>query len=848
MNDRLFSYGAWSVPRLAAMAILLSGTFARADSRVSYTALSDAARASGQLSRYDGAAATSGTLQLGDYRLAWSVPQTARAYDVIPIRYTLRQPAGNRRAAVEAVAFEDPAKVGDRPLYDLAIPGAMGINVEYLGHVRASYAPDQYVPLTADPKSPISPFPPYVRDAAALTSTIRAGDLLWFHFRLTNTGDTILDPEGFGASFVEATISKLGAAGGTEWTAGTVNLYERHLNYLYPGESVELWVNFHCAKDAGGRNRGLSPGDYRIDFNVICRLHAHWNWGSNIWGGTPYARLSVPIKVTDAGGQTPVRPTYTVLDSTEKMPGYFDRFEEFMTAFRIHQPVAAAQPANDTVYLQVAPWTRQVTLKLILTDPKQIAVVRVPIAVGEETLRIKYNPDNVMTIKKNGREEPVIVAQALPGMREGIQLGPYPEQHMRQAIREMKALGVNLFANSSAGWWIPEVTGRKTVEMHSACYKFWYDVLMREEGLTALGWSVYPPTEPSWYQHVAPLLGHPLNYQIQADTHGYGQWVDPADPAVPKMIAAWAKFNYARWGDTWFKTRDGRMPIDIEDTWGWMRDDINIRNARGPLTCKRFQEWLNNKYKTCETLNAAWGTHYTAFSQINPEAGQGIEGDGMAHGPVYNKPENPFHDWSKPAEDWDVFRTELRLDIYRQANALLRKSIPNGELSLRCEGATMIVAGDPRSAAAHGRHAYYSQRRNALVQDAVRRAGVLHFFSDYTTLPYTDAEWRSGMREMVGAGIIPAFLPQFDHMRDILLNSDYGRAYQMHYHLDQPQRGLMIHCLTAAYPWWKATYEEGGAPGIAWSDYLCDGFATETQKRELRLLRDQFDRLSASSR
>ena len=103
-------------------------------------------------------------------------------------------------------------------------------------------------------------------------------------------------------------------------------------------------------------------------------------------------------------------------------------------------------------------------------------------------------------------------------------------------------------------------------------------MLIREEGLTALGWSVYPPTGPSWYHYAAPLLGPDFHYQTQRSPQGaYGsnEWVDPADPATPQMIAAWTKFNYDRWGDLWFKTRDGRMPIDIEDTWGWVRDDIN---------------------------------------------------------------------------------------------------------------------------------------------------------------------------------------------------------------------------------------------------------------------------------
>jgi len=46
---------------------------------------------------------------------------------------------------------------------------------------------------------------------------------------------------------------------------------------------------------------------------------------------------------------------------------------------------------------------------------------------------------------------------------------------------------------------------------------------------------------------------------------------------------------------------------------------------------------------------------------------------------------------------------------------------------------------------------------------------------------------------------------------------------------------------TALYPWFKATYEEGGIPGILWEDYQCDGFATETQKREMRIFRERLE-------
>jgi hypothetical protein len=428
-------------------------------------------------------------------------------------------------------------------------------------------------------------------------------------------------------------------------------------------------------------------------------------------------------------------------------------------------------------------------------------------------------------------------------MRAGFQLGPYPEKYMKDDIREMKALGVNVVVNTAGGWWIPEISGRKGVELFSAQYKYWYDVLMRKHGMKCLGWSVYPPSGTGWYDYMEPLVGEKLNYTLADQTYSNHPGVDMADPAVPKMIAAWTKFQYERWGDYWFRAKDGRIPIDIEDSWGWMRDDINIRYMLGAISIGKFQNWVKAKYGTIEETNKAWNSSYKSFDEIDPQANQGAEDNNPQILPVYNNLDNPFHDWSAAVNDWDVFRTELRMEIYKETNRLLREFLPGAEIAVRTEGANIVVEGDAKSDSMHWRHVFYSQRRNAMVFDVVKKADTLHFYSDYTTLPYTVAEWRQGMREMVDAGVIPMFLPQFDHMRDIMLNPYYGREYQMHYNLDAPSKGIMIHSLMAAYPWWKATYEEGGAPGIIWADYLCDGFATETQKRELKLLTKHFAKM-----
>ncbi|MEN6415228.1 MAG: beta-galactosidase [Armatimonadota bacterium] len=797
---------------------------------VSYTALSDAAKASGQLSLYKDGKVKRGSVKLGGYVLDYSVPQTARAYDVIPIQYTLRQPAGARRVAVEAVGFEDNKNASGKALYDMAIPGDLRVKVDYLGSVCADRLDGDYIPLSADPKTPVSPFPPYKRQSLVCSSTIKESETVWFKFRLTNTGNTILDPEGFGAWFQEPRLVKLGNDGSEKWSLGTVNIYQRQLRYLYPGDSEEMWVNFFSPNIGGDYTLGLVEGHYRIDLKFLYRWYSKYHWGINIWGGKEFAQFELPINVTEFGANTPVNSQMRYAEPEENMPGYFESFEEFMSSFRIWSGVSKPTVQRGVIYLQVAPWTKQVTMKLILTDPRKIAVATTPIQITDETLKIEYNPKNVMVVDDNGTERPAVIAQAMPGMRSGFQLGPYPEEHMLREIEEMKSLGVNVIANTSGNWYLSEMIGRKWADLSSACYKYWYDALVRKVGMKLLGWSIYPPSSPSWYENVGPLLGKDISYTIIGGGYNNAtECVDLGDPIVSEVIAAWAKYNYARWGDVWFQTKDGRIPVDVEDTWGWMRDDINDRYPLGPLALNRFRDWVKSRYGTIEKTNEAWGSDYKDFAGIDPQTDQKV-----------------FFDWNRANEDWDTFRTQLRMEIYRKADEIIRKTIPQAELSPRCEGANLTIKADGKSPDMHLRHVYYSQRRNAMLQDVVNAENVIHFFSDYTTMPYTVNEWRQAMREMVSAGIMPMFMPQFDHMRDVLLNPYYGQEYQTHYNLDAPSNGIVVHCLMAAYPWWKATYEEGGAPGIIWSDYLCDGFATQTQKQELKLLKDNFDKMIIS--
>ena len=98
----------------------------------------------------------------------------------------------------------------------------------------------------------------------------------------------------------------------------------------------------------------------------------------------------------------------------------------------------------------------------------------------------------------------------------------------------------------------------------------------------------------------------------------------------------------------------------------------------------------------------------------------------------------------------------------------------------------------------------------------------------------------------VSQGIIPAWLPQFDNMRDIAINPKYGTDYQVNLNSDQPVKGAMMHVLSPIYPWYQAVIEEGGIPGLLWEDLECDGFVTETQERELIFYKEKMDEFLSS--
>lgn len=821
--------------------------------KVNYTKLSDEAKRIGQLDFYNNIPKTKGSITMEGYQLDYSVPSTVRAYDSIPITYTLTQKPGIMPIDkyISAVAYEDSKKAKNRNLYDMTIPGRLEVKIEYLGNTSADYDDTNYPYLTPDPKEakPLD-FMPLKRYDFVKSSTAKAADCVWFKFKVTNTGNTILDPEGFGKDFGYGTIVKLKADGSTpEWETpcSTINEYDRHLNYIYPGDSWTFWVQFNCSKYLGWPGRQLTEGEYKIKYSMLYKYNREYNYNLNVWHGREFAYLEVPISVKKDAVITPINAKSVNTDKSEKMPAYFNKFEEFMTSFNYYDKEDKRQVISDTIYLQVAPWSNEIVLKL-LAGNNQIKTARIPVNMNLDTLDIKKNPNNPMVITNaDGTQEAAIVAQAMPGMRSNFQLGPYPENHMEDEIAEMKDLGVNLIANTSGSWWIAEVSGQQAkdhiLEPCKIGYRYWYDYLMRKYDMKAIGWSIYPPSHTFYLENANAAFNTNLTYSPNPNTYPQKTpGIDLGDPAIPKLLGIWSKYTYDRWGDYWFTDTSNKTAVDCEDTWGWMRMDINNRLNLGAIGTEKFRTWLKNKYTTIDAVNTAWKSNFADFNAIDPDKVNSFVENKEAQ-EFYNASDPIFHDWTPAMEDLDIFRTQLRMDTYSEANKLIHEFLPTGQIGIRTEGANIIAKGDPKSDNYDMRHIYYSQRRDATVYDIVKESQAIHSYSDYTTILYTISDWRRMTKESTEAGVINAPLPTFAGMRDVLINDFYGKDYQVSYNLDTPKKGMMIHAIQSAYPVWKAIYEEGGAPGTIWADYLCDGFVTETQKKEIKLLSEHLKSL-----
>jgi Beta-galactosidase len=827
------------------------------DGGLIYDPLTREAQKTGEL-RDPGVATEKRSLTLGDARLEVSIPPTARAYEVVPVPYQLF-PGRNTTlpAAVEAVGFEDEDKRQGRDLFDLSLPGKIDFKVDYLGSATAHLLPAEKHNITADFSDTPKRYPNFTVQPMVQSGIVEAGDLVWFKFRLTNTGNTIMDGQGLGGALLSPKLLRKDADGTYKQFATTYNLYYRILDYWYPGKTWEPWIIFNIPK-AGepAEYYALEPGDYKIQIDVVFRSYQTPDTAIDEWAGPVVYSWEQPLTVAAKPAAAPVLAGAKLPapeDIPNKLPKFIHTFEQFMTAFDCYTQfpsatasdgnAASPSPIKGVLHLQVAPWTKQVVVRLMTGSPPAVTTAAIPIEVDSKSLSIKL-PAHLphVVFDASGKPQPIFQTQTMADMRTNVQLGPHPEKYIRDELSEMKELGVNVLQTTSMPWEFDDST-KPTFNFAGDALNYSLD-LARQDKLPVGVWGQYPfdratiGTIATWisgkdYAHLWPVQGTSYASSSQLD------------PRLAEANGVAVLYNFDRWGDLFNQESNGNVPINIEDTRGWLRDDINIRYPVGVDATFAFRKWLKARYTDIATLNKAWGTSFASFTAIDPET-HVPDASGVNWG--YGDNSNPFHDWTPAVEDFDIWRTLVRVKNYRDLISAISPKIPNAKMEVRTEGGNAFIAGiDPETPNAHFRHAYYNQRRIGGIAEILDASGVIAYHGDYTTVPYTPSELRFITRTAVAQGITPAYLPQFNDMRDIAINDKIGRSYQTSYNLDTPQKGFMMHVLTASYPWYQIMLEEGAIPGILWEDYQCDGYVTETQKQELQFYQQKLNEALAKN-
>jgi len=814
------------------------------DGGLIYNPLSREASKTGQLKKYEYANLSKGTIMLGQNKLEYSVPKDADAYDVVPVKYKLTVNDYNGDAFhVEATAFEDEARRNAADIYDLNLPGRVDVTYEYLGCVTADYdlnkrpVFDTNASLTGNfNDTQQGTLYPSSGDKPLMKSgNLKSSDLMWFKFKYTNTGNTVLDSEGNGTfKFIPVLYRKNGAVYQEYCQPG--NLFYPLTEYIYPGESRNVYFEYTSRLP----EYRLPQGEYEIRLlgDVINVQDSHGDEGApNMWSGIFPTISHFYFSVSDNASVT--SPRAIVKDKLSNIPRnkWVHRFEEFMSSHDSLLDTVEDGVYEDTMFVQVAPWSTNITLKLINGDKQEIKTVTLPLKVDTNAVKIDFNSANNNFVMEDGKRRPVFMSQIMADMRINVVMGPNADEIIANQLLDMKEVGVNLLSTTQGfvydmmptGTDVADRTSMKSWNNATDAYKFSMDVA-RLLGIQTEASSVYPyntqDNATSW------IAGSPV---YPTDKVGF------SDPTYIDAAALKAQYQFMRWGDNYWTRPTGGAALALEDTRGWLRiDQFDVRYMIGDSGKAAYRNFLTRVYGNVNNVNQALGTKFSSIAEIDPEKGAIVDSIGTAFD--YTIGDITFKDWSKPAVNFDIFRTIERVTQYREIIGRVSNYLPKAKILLRTEGSNWVVPGiDPNTSNPRYRQMYYNQLRTGLVGEIMTASNTIYGQSDYFVVYVPPSEVSELTKRSVAAGIIPMHQYGLNKIRDVAINEKYGRSYQRNYNLKSNDRGVLMDTLVSGFGIWKATYEAGGVPGLMWQDYLCAAYLSETQFKELRFFKEKMD-------
>lgn len=754
--------------------------------------------------------------------ISFSFPTEFTAYDMIPIEYSFTKASCFESIHILATGLEDINRKQGKEFYSNILPGKVDVNFEFIGYVTAENHTENRARHHGDFEGDVKAkkYPMYETAPLTVSGVLPRSDYFWLKFRYQNTGDTILSVNGNGTFCFEPILEKQDEQGQWKRFRDQNNLFVRLTDDCYPGESGEFFVSFDHAENIG-------CGHYRVRLNCLVRNETSnpENFTRNIWAGDVYETALWEFDIEDTFRQTtPADITFTHKPMTLRNT-WLHTYEEFLTSFDSwHHPfdIHPERDGKHILYVQCAPWTNCITIKLLTGNSMNQVAVTVPVKVESDSIKVKLDTEHLNYIINNeGKKEPAMIAQSMCDMRVHVALGPEADQTLLHELLDMKDCGVNLISTTAA---FETITSKDpNVFNHNTDAHWFMCDAIKQLGMKLEGWITYPFESAGNVSKAAWITGDTKRFDPTLV-----QSVD--DPLLAEANAVKTAYQFLRWGDNYFTMGNGKVPVVAEDTRGWHRVDIQNRCKLAKPTVENFRLWVKDLYQTIEDVNEHWGTQYQSFDEIDPEEGTYID-----HGwPCYITPNAMFTEWCRALEDLDIYRTMSRMKNYHR---VLEETdtLFNGTVGIRTEGGnwTAIVPYD--SGNQRYRHVYYSQRRVAAMPQVLADSGIISLHSDYCTLPYSPSEVADLTRRSVSLGITPMHMIQADRMRDIAINDHYGQDYSVRYNLgDKANRGAYISTVISLFGWFKATYENGGIPGVLWEDYLCDGYVTSMQIKEMK--------------
>ncbi len=798
--------------------------------KLSYTPLSNEARRKGELSLYNTANKVGGTIQNGTTSLTYTLPKTVTAYDVIPIQYSVHSTSQKLPVHFEATAYEEATRLGKQNCYDANLPGTVNMALEYLGYVTADNVGGKpYLTPTTVGDIQGQQYPAYDASELIRSGTLKTGDYTWLKFKFTNTGNTVLDGEG-NSAFRFAPHLYQYQGNGWVHVGDTLNLYYPLLDYVYPGESGEFWVLFNI----GGNSQqfGMKPGNYKVVIDGHLRTESDtYNTNAMAIAGRAVTSSSFEFSVTDQGAQTQPRSVENSKGTVMSRNTWLSNFEEFMSSYTSLYQVGKNlnQATSGTMYLQVAPFTKQITLRLINGNADEIAMVSVPVTVNTDSVSITLNPyNNNYVVQNDGTRTPMIMTQNMVDMRGNIDRGPYTDDIIVNDLRNMKEAGINTLTTTHA---------------YTGDYSGLYDMSMfmldaaRKMGFRLEGHALYPYRSTLATTRVR-ASDRTISLGSQRDMFNQ-VGVDASNG----ILAFW---NLVRYGDMYhYDPVTKTVPIAIEENYGWMNSDLNCRFGIGNSYSDRLLwKWLEKAYdEDIAKLNRKYGSSFGAFKEISlSQQGGTPELDGL----VLNNSSAVYHDWNAATMELDVFRTTERVRNYKEM--LRAMNVPQAKIALRSENSIYMAGGISQTTDnAHYRYIYYEQRRAAAIPEIMAASGIVYSDSGYSAYAFTDREVYELTRQAAKTGFVTAKTPPFNHMYDPIITESMGNiAYSDYLSLGNADKLIMMKRNGSLFTYWKAMYEAGGIPGTMWMDYNCDLYVTTTQYKEMLFFKQKIAEMLAT--